>query len=143
MSTATNNQEKEFSYLADVWKQFSKHKGAVVGMLIFATIIITTILGPFVWRVSPDAKDLRHRNEGPTMAHPFGTDNLGRDMLAANFAGGRISLSVGLIAMIISITIGSNSIPIILSMKEELRYTDLLSNCNRCQVLLMSRMNFS
>ncbi len=108
MSKSNNNQDfSEYSYFADVWKQFSKHKGAVVGMIIFFVIILTTIFGPFVYRVDPHAKDLRHRNEGPTALHPFGTDNLGRDMLAANLSGGRISLSVGLIAMVISIFIGT------------------------------------
>lgn len=91
----------------DTWQQFAKHKGAVVGMVVFFGIILTVIIGPYIYQVNPSATNVRARNQMPSLERPFGTDNLGRDLLAQNLAGGRISLSVGVTAMLISITVGS------------------------------------
>ncbi len=91
----------------DSWKQFLKHKGAVIGMVVFLFIVLATIFGPYIYRADPNYNDLLARNKGPSADHPFGTDNLGRDLLAANLAGGRISLSVGMVAMLISIILGT------------------------------------
>lgn len=62
---------------------------------------------PLVWRVSPAYIDFAAISTGPSWAHPFGTDQLGRDLLARMMTGGRISIAVGLTAMIISILIGT------------------------------------
>ena len=91
----------------DTWRQFARHKGAVVGMVVFVGIILLVLLGPLVYRVKPSETNVRLRNQPPSVAHPFGTDNLGRDLLAQNLAGGRISLAVGLAAMLISIVVGT------------------------------------
>jgi peptide/nickel transport system permease protein len=91
----------------DSWKQFLKHKGAVIGMLVFLAITLATIFGPYIYRVDPNYSDLKARNQGPSISHPLGTDNLGRDLLAANLAGGQVSLSVGLVSMLISIFLGT------------------------------------
>jgi peptide/nickel transport system permease protein len=71
------------------------------------------VIGPLIWRidpafVNPDAAQMiLSRNKPPSWAHPFGTDQLGRDVLARVMAGGQVSLSVGMVAMLISIFIGS------------------------------------
>lgn len=103
----TQKQRAEYSQWRDGWKQFAKHKGAVVGMMIFVTIVLLVVLGPYFYRVRPSQTNVRLRNQPPSLTHPFGTDNLGRDLLAQNLAGGRISLSVGLVAMLISMTLGT------------------------------------
>lgn len=90
----------------DVWMQFSKHKGAMVGSIILAIFIIAAILGPVLWDVEPNYVDPLVANQGPTLDHPFGTDNLGRDLFAQMLAGARISLAVGVTAMLIALTIG-------------------------------------
>ena len=94
------------SLWGDVWRQFRKHKGALVGMFIFAFLILFSLLGPFVWTIEDQFVDITVANQGPTIAHPLGTDNLGRDMLAQMMVGGRISIAVGLTAMSISLTVG-------------------------------------
>ena len=91
----------------DVWDEFRKHTGAVVGMIIFLTIVLGTVIGPFFYKVDPQKMDYRARSEGPSITHPLGTDNLGRDLLAANLAGGRISLAVGVVSMLLSIILGT------------------------------------
>lgn len=104
---ALKSQADSRSLWLDSWKQFTKHKGAVIGMVVFFTIVLATIFGPYIYRVNPQYNNLLARNQGPSLAHPFGTDNLGRDLLAANLAGGRISLAVGVVAMLISIVLGT------------------------------------
>jgi peptide/nickel transport system permease protein len=93
--------------LAEVWRQFRRHKGAVVGMIVFTAIVLVVALGPYVYRVEASQTNVRARNQGPSIERPFGTDNLGRDLLAQNLAGGRVSLAVGAIAMLISIVLGT------------------------------------
>lgn len=91
----------------DVWCQFCGHIGALIGIAVLAVTVVVVLLGPYIWTVSPEYLDIRHANQSMSMAHPLGTDNLGRDMLAQVMAGGRVSLSVGVVAMLISIALGT------------------------------------
>lgn len=91
----------------DVWDQFKTHKGALLGGIVFLAIIVTVFLGPFVWTIDAGTIDIRARNQGPSLAHPFGTDQLGRDTLARMIAGGQTSISVGLAAMVLALFLGS------------------------------------
>ena len=95
------------SQWGDVWRQFKTHKGALVGMGVFLFILLAVILGPLVWPYDAQFIDIRARNQGPSLLHPLGTDQLGRDMLARMMAGGKVSLAVGVTAMMLSITVGS------------------------------------
>ena len=101
------NEEHIGSLYRDVWDQFKKHKGALFGGVVFLTIIIAVILGPFLWPFEANAIDIRSRNQGPSFIHPFGTDQLGRDTLARMLAGGRTSIAVGLCAMVLTIFLGT------------------------------------
>ncbi|MEM8536565.1 MAG: ABC transporter permease [Pseudomonadota bacterium] len=92
---------------SEVWQQFAQHKGAVLGALVFTLIVLAVYLGPFIWPIAPEFIDIRARNQGPSLAHPFGTDQLGRDTLARVLQGGRISISVGLAAMALAIGLGA------------------------------------
>ncbi len=91
----------------DVWLQFRKHKGAMVGAAVFFTIIVLVIFGPYIHTIDPGKLDIRAKNAGVSWAHPMGTDNLGRDMFAQVLAGGRTSLAVGVSAMLLSIVFGA------------------------------------
>ena len=91
----------------DVWGQFRRHKGAMAGGIIFFTIVAAVFLGPFVWTIEATHIDIRARNQGPSLAHPFGTDQLGRDLLARMMAGGRTSVAVGITAMSLALFLGS------------------------------------
>ena len=98
---ATRNQWR------DVWRQFRRHRGAMIGLVVFVFIILFVTVGPYVWTIDPGFVDIRARNKGFSMAHPLGTDQLGRDMLARLIVGGRVSLAVGLTAMVIAVTLGT------------------------------------
>lgn len=95
------------SQWADVWRQFSHHRGAMVALVLFVLIILFVTVGPYLWTVDATFVNIRARNQGLSAAHPLGTDQLGRDMLARLMAGGRVSIAVGLTAMIIAVTLGS------------------------------------
>lgn len=91
----------------DVWDQFKSHRGALMGGILFLFIVAAVYLGPFFWDIEATHIDIRARNQGPSWAHPFGTDQLGRDMLARMMAGGSTSVSVGLTAMLLALFLGS------------------------------------
>ena len=91
----------------DVWLQFLRHKGALAGAGAFSVVALAVLLGSAVHGVDPQYLDYAARNRGMSLAHPMGTDNLGRDMLARVLAGGRVSLSVGVGAMALSLTLGT------------------------------------
>ena len=91
----------------DVWLAFRNHKGALAGAGVFAAIALAVAVGPLIHGVDPHYLDILAKNRGPSLAHPMGTDNLGRDMLAQVLAGGRISLAVGVTAMLISLVLGT------------------------------------
>jgi peptide/nickel transport system permease protein len=91
----------------DVWIQYRSHKGALVGTAVFLFIVLAVAIGPFFHTVDPTYLDYKSKNIGMTWAHPLGTDNLGRDMLAQVLAGGRVSLLVGVTAMALSIFLGA------------------------------------
>ncbi|CUH86396.1 Stage 0 sporulation protein KC [Phaeobacter sp. CECT 5382] len=91
----------------DVWDQFKSHRGALMGGILFLLIVASVYLGPLIWDIEATHIDIRARNQGPSWAHPFGTDQLGRDMLARMMAGGSTSVSVGLTAMLLALFLGS------------------------------------
>ncbi|CAM3205815.1 peptide/nickel transport system permease protein [Paracoccus aminovorans] len=90
-----------------IWRQFRRHRGAMLGLLVLAAILLFAGLGPLVWRLDPGFVDIRARNQGFGAAHPLGTDQLGRDLLARLMAGGRVTLAVGLAAMAVALGFGS------------------------------------
>ncbi|MBM2577083.1 ABC transporter permease [Jannaschia sp. Os4] len=91
----------------DVWDQFRTHKGALFGAAVFLGICLMVIVGPMLWPLDPTATNMRARYEPISWAHPMGTDRLGRDTFARVMAGGRISLGVGMTAMLLSLVLGT------------------------------------
>ena len=91
----------------DVWDQFKHHKGAMLGGIIFLLIVLLVFVGPLLWPYDATYIDIRARNQGPSFAHPLGTDQLGRDTLARMMAGGQTSVSVGITAMLLALFLGS------------------------------------
>jgi peptide/nickel transport system permease protein len=95
------------SLWGDVWRQFRRHKGALLGLTILVVIVGSTLFGPLFWPPDPFEIDVPNANLGPSLDHPMGTDQLGRDVMARIFRGGRISLSVGFVAMLFGLFLGT------------------------------------
>ncbi|MEO6623347.1 MAG: ABC transporter permease [Burkholderiaceae bacterium] len=91
----------------NVWDQFKTHRGALVGAGVFLLILLFVLIGPFLYKVDPAFANLLMRNKAPSMQFPFGTDELGRDIMARMMAGGKVSLAVGLTAMSIAVMLGT------------------------------------
>ena len=91
----------------EAWRRFRRHRLAFVGAVVLAIMVAAVLAGPLVYRVPIDEIDFRAKLQGPSRAHPFGTDDLGQDLLARMLYGGRISLAVGVAAMLIAIAIGT------------------------------------
>jgi peptide/nickel transport system permease protein len=75
--------------------------------MVLGLMLLAVAGGPFVWHVPINDIDFAAQLAGPSRTHPFGTDDLGQDLLARMFYGGRISLSVGLAAMLVGISAGT------------------------------------
>ncbi|MCJ7702293.1 MAG: ABC transporter permease [Anaerolineales bacterium] len=101
------DEQKYRSLWGDVWTQFRKHGLAMFGVTILLMLVLGVALGPFIYTVDAKFIDVAVANSQPTWDHPFGTDNLGRDTLARAMAGGRISMAVGIIAMMIAMLFGT------------------------------------
>ncbi len=88
-------------------RRLRRHSGTIAGAAVLSLIALAVLFGPAVHDVDPQYLDYRAKNQGPSLEHPLGTDNLGRDTLAQMLAGGRISLAVGMAAMLLSLTLGT------------------------------------
>ncbi|WP_324751606.1 ABC transporter permease [Roseovarius sp. Pro17] len=116
------------------------------GIAILAGIAAFVLIGPLVWSISPGQMDLAARNQTTSWAHPLGTDQLGRDTLARLMAGGRLSLAVGLAAMLLALSLGAG-IGIIAGMSRRLdgplmRLTDLFLALPLLPLLLIATTLF-
>ena len=103
----TTEQMPERTLWQSAWMRFRKHGLARLGLIIYVVIVLLVLAGPLVWRTSLSDIDFTAADSGPTLAHPMGTDDLGRDIFARILWGGRVSVAVGIAAMLISIAIGT------------------------------------
>jgi peptide/nickel transport system permease protein len=90
-----------------IWYRFSQDKFAVSGIAVLLTIVLLVFFGPFIYQVKIDAIDFARSSVPPSWEHPFGTNDLGQDQLARILFGGRISITVAISAMLVSISLGT------------------------------------
>ncbi len=93
--------------LSLAWRHYRRHKLALVGSFALLVLILGAIFLPLVTGYEPGKTRILEQYLPPSLAHPMGTDGLGRDMLVRSMAGGRVSLSIGLFAMLLAITFGT------------------------------------
>ncbi len=91
----------------DAWYQFRRHQLAMAGLVTLIILILGTTLGPFIYTTEINGIDFSRAIQGPSPEHPFGTDDLGRDMLARVLWGGRVSIAVGITAVLLAISLGT------------------------------------
>jgi peptide/nickel transport system permease protein len=95
------------SLAGEAWRRFRRHRLATFGAAMLGIMVVAVLVGPFVYRVPINEIDFKAKLKTPSWAHPMGTDDLGQDVLARMLYGGRISLAVGVAAMLIAITVGT------------------------------------
>src|SRR5688572_1179685 len=99
--------KKQRSLWGDAWRQFRKHKLAMAGLVVFIFMLLATFIGSPLYPKDFATLDFAVGERGVSWEHPFGTDSLGRDILARILWGGRISLAVGIIAALVAILLGT------------------------------------
>ncbi len=97
-------QAKKSSY---IWQKFSRDPLAIFGLVTLAIIFIFVMFGSLFYQVPIDKIDFTKISSFPSFEHPFGTNSLGQDILARVLFGGRISLTVGILAMLVAIFLGT------------------------------------
>jgi len=105
MLTSTLESATTDLEVSGVWKRFRRHPGAIAGTAVLFFIIMASLLAPLS-PYPPNESNIQERYQPPSLQHPMGTDALGRDLLTRVLYGGRISLSVGLIVVVISLFLG-------------------------------------
>ncbi len=102
---------QEETQLAMIWRRFRRHRLALLGMSVIATLVLLVAFAPLIAPYDPDAVDLAIRYQGFSAEHIMGTDDIGRDVFSRILYAGRISLTIGLsvaiIAEIVGMSLGS------------------------------------
>jgi len=89
------------------WRRFRRHRLAMAGAVVILVLILGSTIGPYLLPFDDKFIDIMHRFAPPlTGAHVLGTDELGRDVLARLMMGGRVSLAIGIVAMLIAMGVG-------------------------------------
>jgi len=90
-----------------LWRTFKRNKTALIGSVIAIIIIIIAIVAPWISPYDPLEQDVFHRLTPPERSHLLGTDEYGRDVLSRLIWGTRISLSVGILSIMLGLIIGT------------------------------------
>ena len=97
-------------YVAATWHRLRRDHLSMAALVLLVAVILLATLGPWVIQatlgVDPYRQTLSLRQQGPSAAHPFGTDDLGRDVLARTLVAGRVSLTIGVTIALVSLLIG-------------------------------------
>ena len=112
MTDAVGRRPGPPALLARAWRskaagRFRRNRAAMVGLVLVAVLIVVALFAPWLSPIEPERQNLRIRLEPPSLAHPFGTDEFGRSLLARVIHGARISLLTGLVPVAVAGTIGT------------------------------------
>ena len=89
------------------FERFRAHRPAVAGVFVLGTLALLSAAAPLISPYDPDKTALLLIYDPPSLAHPFGTDDLGRDLATRILYGGRVSLAIGLLAVTVAVSIGT------------------------------------
>ncbi len=106
LQQAEQIKRPSLSFWADVWRRLKMNKIAMISLVIIILLILGAIFIPVFSQYNYYSQELHNKNQPPSAAHWFGTDDLGRDMFVRVWHGARISLEVGFAAAFIDLVIG-------------------------------------
>lgn len=87
-------------------RNLRRHPVGLAAFVVLCLLYLSVIIGPVIYPLSPEETDALNVLAPPSAVHPLGTDELGRDIVSRLLSGGRISLSVGLLSMLVGLTLG-------------------------------------
>lgn len=88
-------------------ERFRRHRLAMVALVVVVGLALVSAFAPIVSPYDPNKTNLSLIFEAPSLQHPMGTDNLGRDLLTRILFGGRVSLAIGVLAALLALTLGT------------------------------------
>ena len=91
-----------------LWHRLRQNRLSIVGLALIAGFLLLAFAAPLIAPADPMQQALYNRLSPPTLAHPFGTDDFGRDILSRVIYGARISLRVGVVAVLIALLLGTS-----------------------------------
>ncbi len=97
---------RQSSLWRDAWRRYIRNKGALAAGVVFLAMLLYAIVVPFVSPYDPNEVDFSQAYQTPSLAHPFGTDQFGRDLFTRTALGGRISIGIGFAATLVILVIG-------------------------------------
>ncbi len=101
------NQVAATGFWHDAFRRLRRHRIGMIGLIIVLLLVLLGLFGPYIAPYDPNKIDFDLRFAPPSLAHPMGADDFGRDVLSRIMVGARISLKVGLIAVGIAATVGT------------------------------------
>jgi peptide/nickel transport system permease protein len=101
------SEKSQTSLWRETWQKFRQDKTAIAGTITLSIVVLSIIFLPLVYKASIDRIDFAQSSLPPSWQHPFGTNDLGQDLLARILVGGRVSLIVGFAAMLVAIFLGT------------------------------------
>ncbi len=104
--TSTSLAPRPNAHRGRMWRRVRRHPLGLAAFAVLLLLYLATFVGPLFYTLSPEATDPLNVLAPPSTLHPLGTDELGRDIASRLLSGGRISLSVGLLAMAVGLTLG-------------------------------------
>lgn len=106
MSKDTSQKVKKNSASRAVFRRIIRNPSSIFGLALIILLCVTAILAPVLTKYSPTKIDMAGAFASPSLAHPAGTDDLGRDILTRLFYGGRYSILLGVISTVIALFAG-------------------------------------
>ncbi|MCM0650623.1 ABC transporter permease [Clostridium swellfunianum] len=94
------------TYWQDAWRRLKQNKVAITSLIVLSIIALMTVFGPFMVPYKHFENNTKIVNQLPSVAHWFGTDNLGRDMFARLWVGGRVSVLIAILGAIVDTVVG-------------------------------------
>ena len=107
VATPMAQQEQQYSLFKDAFNRLIANRLAVVGMIVVVLLLLVAAIGPYITPYDFLSQDLNARNQFPSAAHWFGTDDLGRDVLSRVIYGARTAVFVAFAVTILSFIIGT------------------------------------
>lgn len=103
---AQKGKNRKTGPVYEAWLRLVRNKTAILGLVILVALVLIAIFAPVIAPYGYDEISMSDKMVGPCLAHPFGTDQLGRDMFTRCLYGTRITLPVAVLAVTVAVLVG-------------------------------------